>query len=161
MVEWATGPRNLELGPASPYTKETKLAGEAEMCSSQLVHDAGPHQSFSVLGMSLILGIGGIIIVLGMATSRVVSWLHTGHKTEYRITQWTLEDKLQLQRVAYEGSASAIEWENRLNAVPTTVGDVLIPPSSDAFQENSKKKEMGNNDAGMKSEWPLPKAVDP
>jgi hypothetical protein len=105
------------------------------------VHDAGQHLSFSILGISLILGLGGVIIVLGMMIDSVVGWLHSGHKSEYRSTQWALEDKLQLQRVAYEGSGFGSAWGKRLDAVPTTVSaGVLIPPSSDAFLESSKKR---------------------
>ena len=72
-----------------------------------MVHGIRGEQSFSVLGLALILALGGVLIVLGAVVDTIVGWLQTGRKAEYRHTQWILEEKLQLQRAAYEGGLTA------------------------------------------------------
>ena len=135
MVEWATVPTNTVLGPENAFILNpvTDPVGAA-MCRNQLVRDTGLHQSFSILGLALVLSIGGFIIVLGMAVDTVVGWLHIGSKFKYRQNQWVLEQTLQLQRAAYEGFNVGGTWERKLFAVPTTAGsDVPVPSSSDVF----------------------------
>lgn len=145
MVEWATAPTNGALAPGSPYTVRTPTdPTEAVMCRNQLVHSTGLHQQFSILGIALTLGLGGVMIVLGTVASIVVSRLQTGRETEYRNTQWALEDKLQLQRVAYEGFGFGGVWERKLEDVPTiSSAGVLLPSSSDAFLENGQEEDGG------------------
>jgi hypothetical protein len=111
-----------------------------------MVRDTGLHQSFSVLGLMLIIVPGGIIIVLGMVTSTLVGQLQTGKKNEYRHIQWVLEEKLQLQRAAYEGVGVDVASEKRLEVVPRTddVGSP-VPPSSDVFLvDNVRKRTAGS-----------------
>ena len=103
------------------------------------------YQSFSVLGVALILAIGGVLIVLGMLADTVIGWLQVGHKAEYRRTQWILEGKLQLQRAAYEGFGFGT-WNERLEVVPTTTdADVMIPPSSDVFLGDPRRNAGGED----------------
>ena len=94
--------------------------------------------------MTLVLGLGGVMMVLGMVASVVVGWLQTGRETEYRSTQWALEDKLQLQRAAYEGFGFSGVWEKRLEDVPTIASaGVLLPSSSDAFFGECQEEDGG------------------
>ena len=93
--------------------------------------------------MALILGLGGVVIVLGTVAGIVVGRLQTGRETEYRSTQWALEDKLQLQRAAYEGFGFG-GWEKGLEDVPTIASaGVLLPSSSDAFSGDCQEEDGG------------------
>jgi hypothetical protein len=142
MVKWATAPTHTVLGPGSTFTltPPTDPIG-AKMCRNQLVRDIGRHQSFSVLGLALVLVLGGVIIVLGMVADTIVGWLQTSSKGKYRRNQWVLEQKLQLQRAAYEGFGVGGAWEGKLDAVPRTAGfDVPVPSSSDVFCGGSASK---------------------
>jgi hypothetical protein len=145
MVEWATAPTNTVLGPDSGLTNNPPTDPVvAQMCSNQLVRSDGQHQSFSVLGLTLVLILGGIIIILGMVTDTVVGWLQTLLGARYRRTQWILDEKLQLQRAAYEGFGVGGAWEGRMDGVPTTAGvGVLVPSSSDVFLGKAKGEESG------------------
>ena len=67
MVEWATAPTNVPLASQNLFAVHTPTNPiEKAMCQNQLVRDKGLHQSFSILGMALILGLGGILVLLGM-----------------------------------------------------------------------------------------------
>src|SRR5436190_11255986 len=57
VVEWAVGPKYLVPG-SGIQVKSTLLFIEKIMCRNQLVRNTGPYQSFSVLGVALILAIG-------------------------------------------------------------------------------------------------------
>jgi hypothetical protein len=116
------------------------------MCRNQMVRDIGQHQSFSLLGLALIIALGGVIIVLGMVTDTLVGWLQIGRKTEYRRRQWILEENLQLQRAAYEGIGVG-NWEKGLTVIPTTTGvSMPLPPSSDVlFTGNARESVVGSS----------------
>jgi hypothetical protein len=142
MVEWATVSTYNATSANSgliPYPPTDPI--QAQMCRNQLVRDPGLHQSFSILGIVLVLALGGIIIVLGLLADTVVGWLQllTSSKAQYRREQWILEHELQLQRSAYEGHGVGGDhrWEGRMDAVPTTATkphtSAILPASSDCF----------------------------
>lgn len=140
IVEWATAPKHI--GPKSGLIADTPNdpIGK-EMCRNQMVRQIWGYQSFSVLGIALILVIGGFLILLGMLVDTVAGWLPVNHKTEHRRRQWILEEKLQLQRAAYEGFNFGT-WKDKLEVVPTTTDfDSTIPPSSDVFLAGTRRDE--------------------
>jgi hypothetical protein len=65
-----------------------------------MVRDRGGYQSFSVLGMAVILAIGSLIIFVGLIVDTVVGWLRP-QKSMFMKEQWELEDTLALHRAAY------------------------------------------------------------
>ncbi|OQU98126.1 hypothetical protein CLAIMM_03951 [Cladophialophora immunda] len=76
-----------------------------DICRSQKVSARDGYQNFSVLGISIIIGVGTLIIIIGLTIDTIVGWMQTKFKRgEYRLLSWELDDKLQLQRMAYEGA---------------------------------------------------------
>jgi hypothetical protein len=114
-VEWATAPKNIESNldgtPLIVVTNTPTTAAGLKQCEQQMIHDSGFHQSFSVLGMCLILALGGLIIILGMSLDAIVGRLRPA-KTRYMSEQWDLEETLALHRAAYVGFG---HWDEHLS----------------------------------------------
>ena len=112
------------------YIQKPTSADESWMCSSQVVR-RGDFTSFSILGISLVLVLGGLIIFINMTlVGTVDSFRHTplGEKTGWRTAQWRAADVLQLQKMVFQGRGMGT-WKNDMNAVPVTApGEKLGTP---------------------------------
>ncbi|KAH9204414.1 hypothetical protein DL95DRAFT_496441 [Leptodontidium sp. 2 PMI_412] len=104
--EWSTMPRNLPIQlnqKNSPFDSNYPTDATLRIqCSNQLVRDAGRHQNFSVLGIGLILGLGGLIIVVGLTIDVAVGFLRP-QKSRFRKDEWEMEEVLALHIAAYAG----------------------------------------------------------
>jgi hypothetical protein len=120
MVEYATGPEFLPEGTyLQKPTGAEDLISKA-MCGSQMVRIADGTTSFSVLGMSIILGVGGLIILIWLVCETVIGFVQKKmHWGDYRRVRWVMDDKLQVQRMAFEGHGMG-EWTNLSGMVPVT-----------------------------------------
>jgi hypothetical protein len=127
LVEIAVGP-GLQNSSDFTVTAPSKPYDWA-LCDAQVVRSSGQYLNFSVLGIALIVSLCTFIIwlsfVIDTATGWVQRWLHRG---EDRRLQWLLEDKLQLQRMAYVG-ANQGKWEGHAESVPVTTDAVLVDMS--------------------------------
>lgn len=117
VVQYATGPPyaspNLEL--VRPSNKE-----QVNMCNNQIIRSQDGTISFSVLGVSIILILGGILILTSLVIDTLVGFIRrTFHWKEYKSLQWTLDEKLQLQRMAYEEAGQG-HWSGGADSVPVT-----------------------------------------
>ena len=85
------------------YNNDTEKVIPLIICGNQKIRHSGDHMSFSVLGMSIILILGGVIMIISLSIDTVVGAIQqrTG-KGEYRRQEWILHDKLQLLRRANE-----------------------------------------------------------
>ena len=136
MVEWATVPTNIDPQDQSAFNVSNTLIApyQTTMCRNQLIRSPSSHQSFSILGLALIIAVGGIIILVGLFVDTVGSVVQRLMRRDWRDMQWRLEEMLQLHRAAYDGAGEMGIWEQGLEAVPrTTGGDVMMPPSSEVW----------------------------
>lgn len=78
--------------------------------------------SFSTLGVALILAVGGTLIICNVVLELVVSNIST---RSYKRLRWALDDKLQLQRLAFEGAGLGT-WNAGIGAVPATTSGELF-----------------------------------
>lgn len=95
-LEYATGPKYLgSTGKlVSPLKNDT--IGQ-RLCHSQTFRNSGEVQSFSLLGISIILGVGGFVILISLCLETVVGWMQRRSATgEARRRQWEQDDKLEL-----------------------------------------------------------------
>lgn len=116
-VEYATGPDFLPEGFSVLQMNDSI---SQNMCRNQKVRDTGANTSFSVLGVALIIALGGLTILTNMILEPIVGWFQRRHKTnDHRRLQWILDEKLQLQRVAYE-EAGIGQWQGLMDSVPVT-----------------------------------------
>jgi hypothetical protein len=139
-IEAANGmPAALEDFRKPPMANETVARN---MCVNQKVV-SNSYSSFNVLGLSLILGIGVLIIVLDMGLEPSVAWWqrrnfrsrqhaepefgmddNSAHPL-YAAIEWSQTNILQLQRLAHE-EAGYGEWSRCDKDVPVTESGQLI-----------------------------------
>lgn len=120
ILEYATGPASVAPGAYLWQPgKENDPIAEA-MCYSQIVRDSNDTMSFSIFGMGILFGIGGLIILLALCLDTVVGFIQVkmGKGLHARM-QWLLDDKLQMQRLLFDEMKLGA-WEDGYARVPTT-----------------------------------------
>jgi hypothetical protein len=127
LVEIAVGP-GLQNSSDFLVTRPASAADQA-LCNAQVVRSSGAYLNFSVLGIALIVAFSTFLIwlsfIIDTATGWAQRWLHKG---EDRRLQWRLEDKLQLQRMAYVGAHQG-NWEGHDESVPVMTDAQLVDMS--------------------------------
>jgi hypothetical protein len=95
-LEYATGPQYLgATGKLVPPAANDTLGHQ--LCHSQTFRSSGEVQSFSLLGIVIILFVGGLIILVSFCLETVVGWFQkTWSKGDDRRIQWERDDKLEL-----------------------------------------------------------------
>ena len=137
MLNYAVGPpytvaKGLQMGDARP-----------SVCLNQKVRSTGDYISFSVLGVSTILGLGSLMIVLGLGLDSAVGFAmrRRGWKDHKRL-QWAVDEKLQLQRLAYEGAGQG-RWRGGARAVPVTTREDRLGIGLDVDGEHPTLRKDG------------------
>ena len=118
VTEFATGPPN----PYSQYTAGWLADNPSYefLCSSQIIRSPN-FTSFSILGISLIFGLGGLTICISLCLERIVAYLQQKYRRGLlQQVRWRLDSKLQLQRLAFE-EAGLGQWEGGGEGVPKTM----------------------------------------
>ena len=122
VISYATGPGYI---PDAMYLSRP-VEIEEKMCKNQIVRSSSGTISFSVLGLAIIVIIGAALISTSIVLSTVVGILRRWLKwKEYKGLQWTLDEKLQLQRLAYEEAGQG-HWSGGADSVPLMKNGDLI-----------------------------------
>ena len=129
-VQYATGSPSTSdaLQLAGPLNKE-----QANMCKSQIIRSQSGTTSFSMLGISIILVLGGNLIMTSLVIDTLVGWIRRKfHWNEHKSLQWTLDEKLQPQRLAYEEAGQG-RWSCCAGPVPVMkrVDNIGVPEHLD------------------------------
>ncbi len=120
VVAYAAGPAYV---PQGAVLTRPGNAEEEKMCRGQIVRSPGGTISFSVLGLSVVLIVGAVLIFLGLVMDMVVGFARRRLSWgEYKAVQWQANEKLQIQRLAYE-EAGLGSWSGGDSAVPVTRRD--------------------------------------
>ncbi|CAD6580761.1 MAG: hypothetical protein ASARMPRED_000319 [Alectoria sarmentosa] len=125
VIQYATGPGYI---PDGMYlSKPTKM--QEKMCKNQFVKSSRGTISFSVLGLAIILILGATLISTSLMLATVMEFLRQWLKwKDYKSLQWTLDGKLQLQRLAYEEAGQG-HWSGGANSVTLMKkGDLIGVP---------------------------------
>ena len=118
---------NYATGPTHFHEDLTFVRGDRDLCQRQKIRSASGYLSFSVLGVSIILILSCLLIVTALSLDSAVGALRQYlHWDDHKRLQWAVDEKLQIQRVAFE-TAGQGTWTAGTDAVPTTttVADVL------------------------------------
>jgi hypothetical protein len=148
VVEWAA---NLaDLGP------EGSVIAPLNMCSNQRIRNTGAYQSFSFLGLMIVICVGLTIMILSWTVEPCVSFVrrkrpHSKH--DYREIARIADRKLQLQRLALTGAGYGQGWEHVLDLVPVTTRGCEFPPPT-------RYTVNGVDDYHYSADGPLLKATD-
>lgn len=97
--EYATGPANVPRGSYILTPNPTFLVDVPyrAMCHSQLVNDSSDTMSFSVLGMSILFGVGAMIIFTSLTIDTIIGWIQLRlQKGLHARTEWLVSDKLEM-----------------------------------------------------------------
>ena len=138
LVDYAAGSRYQYPG--------THLApGKPNICEHQKIRSAGGYISFSIFGLALIVAISFTLIFTALAVDTVVGaaqsrWDWQDHKR----LQWAVDEKLQLQRLAFEGAGQGF-WTRGANAVPVTTRSesIGLPPELSRTHPSLRRKGEG------------------
>jgi hypothetical protein len=121
IVEYAAPTVRKQDMPVGTYLQQPFDTVSKAMCYSQKVSLTGSTVSFSVLGLSIILAVGGMIVLVYLLLEPVVGWLQRRYGWgEYRRVRWIMDDKFQVQRMAFEESGMGGQWMNLDEGVPFT-----------------------------------------
>lgn len=105
-LEFVIGPQYLgKSGTIERPAANDTLA--QQLCRSQLIRNSTQVQSFSLLGIILILTLGGIILITSMTMERIVGRLQRRfHVGEIRRANWIMDEKLQLIAMSAEADTT-------------------------------------------------------
>ena len=111
---------NYATGPSYVPEGLQLVEGVKEVCNRQKVRSASGHISFSVLGTSIILILGGLLIMTAFFVDSLVGLLRKKYEIDdYKRVHWISDEKLQVQRRAFEAIGQG-EWVGEEDAVPVT-----------------------------------------
>lgn len=102
VLEYATGP--IDLGQTGVIVRPNASDELGQrLCKSQSIRNSGQVQSFSILGITLIFALGGLIILISLTMESTVGamqrrWARGG---EDRRLEWKSDEKLEI--LAEEG----------------------------------------------------------
>jgi len=126
--EYATGPANVPRGSYILTPNPTLLVDipYRAMCHSQLVNDSSDTMSFSVLGMSILFGVGTMIIFTSLTIDTIVGWIQVRLKKGLHArTEWLVNDKLEMQRLLFEEMKLG-KWDDSKSLPVTFKGQTFV-----------------------------------
>lgn len=105
------------------------------------------YTSFSVFGLCFIYVLGILIVGISYLLEHVQAWLYNRRNLkEYAYLEWTANETLQLQRMAYQGVGLG-RWSGYTDRIPITeAGDMLanLPRSYPMDKKNEADVEQGH-----------------
>lgn len=125
MVDTATGPSGINAAYTNGQADSDP--GLLEFCNSQIIQRSD-FMNFSILAISLVFGLGGLVILLSLFLEDLVRWLRQKFQRGlYKQARWQLDATLQLQRMAFQGSGLGT-WKGGAEDIPLTeTGEKFAP----------------------------------
>ena len=157
-IHYATGPSSF------PDHMEFSR-GDPNLCNRQKICGVAGYTSFSLLGIAIILIIGGTLFITGLFIDTFVGFIRQklGWRDHKRL-QWAIDEKLQLQRQAFEGIGQG-RWMGGADAVPVTrTSDEIFgfDPSRVDKSRPRFSRQLQHRDSALESEslnsesWKMP-----
>lgn len=156
VVEYAAnvadlGPTGSVLSPSSGQDAETNAA--LDQCSNQRVRNVGGYQSFSFLGLMIVICVGSTIILLSWIVEPLLGrfrrWRGYDGKYDYREVARIADHTLQLQRKAFQGAGFSHGWdhEHLMDQIPVTTRDTLVSVASRHTVDGAHDYHYGDEDS--------------
>lgn len=122
VIEYATGPGSIPDG----MVLSRPLPAQEKLCKNQIVRTFNGTISFSVLGVAIILIVGSLLLSISLTLPLLVGALrHVFKWKKHKGLQWTIDSKLQMQRLAYEEAGQGY-WTGGASPVPVTRENDLL-----------------------------------
>jgi hypothetical protein len=135
VVEYAAniadlGPTGSVVAPSPDSDPETQAA--LDQCSNQRIRNFGAYQSFSFLGLMIVICVGLTILLLSWIVEPMVAFIRSKrrhNKHDYREIARIADRKLQLHRMALQGAGHVQGWdtERTMDEVPVTTRNTVFP----------------------------------
>ncbi|KAL9024837.1 MAG: hypothetical protein Q9196_006223 [Gyalolechia fulgens] len=139
IVQHATGPSFI---PDSYNLINPQTAAGKTLCNNQIVRKTSGTTSFSVLGVVIILIVGTILIITSWTLDTCVRSIRGKKKSnQYKSLQWIVDEKLQLQRLAYEEAGQG-HWREGASTVPLTKRNDKIGLPRNADMEHPRLSQL-------------------
>ena len=108
------------LAPYAAPSEPTWISSFEAVCNNQIIRNMGGYQSFSMLGIILIIVLGVIIVITSLCIDSAVGLLRRRFGWQvYKETDWRLDFMLQQQRLAFESGNQAV-WVGQDETIPVT-----------------------------------------
>ncbi|KUJ09083.1 uncharacterized protein LY89DRAFT_788489 [Mollisia scopiformis] len=122
LLEQAAGPFTEDV---YPWLAKPQDAQDQAQCRRQMIRSTD-YTSFSILGLTLLFALGGIIIILSLILEPLVNCIQGRRGINlYKRMEWATNETLQLQRLAHEEIGFG-NWTETTSTVPVTkIGDLL------------------------------------
>ncbi|KAI4269529.1 MAG: hypothetical protein L6R38_007434 [Xanthoria sp. 2 TBL-2021] len=142
VVQHATGPSFI---PDSYDLIKPQTAVEKNLCNNQIIRKTSGTTSFSVLGVAIILIVGTILIITSWTLDTCMRSIR-GKKgsSQHKSLQWIVDEKLQLQRLAYEEAGQG-HWREGASTVPLTERDDKIGLPWNADMEHPRLSQLAGH----------------
>ena len=118
VVQYASGPSVIGTNGVVSLPNHNTLYWEAQ-CYMQKARSSTGYTSFSLFGVVITLVVGGLILFVSLFVDAFIGFIQRRINQHYKAQQWTLDEKLQLQRMVYE-KAKIADWRNCDGKVPVT-----------------------------------------
>ncbi|KAK2739132.1 hypothetical protein CKAH01_18699 [Colletotrichum kahawae] len=160
VMEYATGPSIAVPGYVFKAWNTSANSSEADekvqdaheaMCKSQITRDAQGTLNFSVLGLSLLLAVGLVVIGLSFVLEPAMIFLEK--KLGYGATKakrWERDENLQVMRMLFE-LRYAGRWKGRTDSFPTTISKDRFIYDAQYLGEEQMYQEIRHDASGVKS----------
>ena len=155
IVQYATGPPSVA---GNSFVLQPQDSDWQAMCDAQKVRSADGTTSFSVLGVAIILILGAFLILTNLVLDICVGFIQ--HKLDWgdhKRLQWAIDEKLQLQRLAYEEAGQGV-WSGGASAVPVMrmQDRIGIPKNVDRSHPKLSLANHGRPESiiPLRSGWP-------
>ena len=127
---------NYATGPAYVPEGLQFVPGLEEACDRQKIRSASGYISFSVLGTSIILILGGLLILTAFFLDTLVGLIRKKYEIDdYKRVHWVNDEKLHLQRKAFEATGQG-HWLGGEDAVPVTAKNDRLAFATNQDAEN-------------------------
>jgi hypothetical protein len=158
---------DLAAGPMDPNFNQYVLKPSAknqaifDVCANQKIRDSHFY-SFSVLGLTITLLVGGFIVLLNLCLSTIVGWFQRfSGKGIHRAEHWRLDHSLQVQRMAYE-NAGIGRWRGKHSLVPVTgKGERFDKPTRAVAEGSTALSPLFAPNTGYSPYTPVPQEAYP
>lgn len=131
MMEYAAGsPRSDAVSVVKPWINSSESDRDAavweSMCDNQRTRDTQGTLNFSILGLSLLFGLGLYIILVSFVLELLLAWAQKKlGRGLYRAKHWERDGTLQQMRLLYEIQGAGV-WKGTTEDFPrTTSGDLF------------------------------------
>lgn len=129
--EYATGPNVVPIGSYLVRPNPDLFPGDKPwlaMCYSQFINDTTNTMSFSVVGLTVLFGLGLIIIASSLLVDTIVGWIQTRFNIGLHAwAEWHVNDKMQMQRLLHEATGLGHWKDGWFSTVPVTATPDVFP----------------------------------